>query len=124
MADSSYTPPKPPSGMGTGGRKLWNDIVSRYELAQHELRLLTEACRTADDCDRFAKVIAVDGDLITNPSSGLVKPHPLHNQLRDARLSLARLLGALRIPEEYERDASGLRRPNRRMGVHRPRRVS
>jgi hypothetical protein len=68
----------------------------------HELGLLLEACRTSDDLDNLAKVIAADGPMLDG------KPHPALAEARQLRIVLSRLTASLRVPDEDEN------RPQRR----------
>lgn len=89
--------PKPPSGCGPAGRRLWIAVVTDYELAEHELTLLTRACRVADTCNDLQAVVDIEGPLITT-RFGEPKAHPALTELRSQSLLLARLVTALRVP--------------------------
>lgn len=104
----------PPKGAGPSGRALWSDVVSKYDLEEHELALLREACRTVDDLDSLAAVSAAEGMTLGT------KVHPAVVEARQLRIALARLLGALRLPAGDEDDQSAGRRPQRRVGVRGP----
>ncbi len=84
----------PPRGTKASGRRLWVDVVRRFELDEHELAMLREACRTVDQLDVLAGVLAVDG-LILND-----KAHPALVESRQLRIVLTRLLASLRLPDE------------------------
>ena len=75
-----------PRGLGPAGRRLWRSVLDQYELEEHERVLLVEACRTADTCTRLEEAAA---DLDTGPV--LV-------ELRQQRLTLFKLISALRLP--------------------------
>lgn len=109
MADRR-TPP-PPKGLKTPGRRLWRDVVARFELERHEADLLTQACRTLDLIDALDQL--VDGEGLMRDG----KAHPALVEARQQRITLARLLAALRLPDEEEQ------RPQRRQirGVYRGR---
>jgi hypothetical protein len=101
-------PPRPPRGLKTPGRKLWNDVQARYELETHEELLLLEMCRTADILDRLARLIAADGP---ESSWAIV-------EARQQRIAFARLSAAMRLPAGDENDQqAGARRPQRRTGA-------
>ena len=104
--------PSPPKGAGPSGRALWRDVLSKYDLEQHETALLTEACRTVDQLDELAAAVARDGALL-----GGAKVHPGLVEARQLRIALARLLGALRLPAGDEDDQAAGRRPQRRVGA-------
>lgn len=100
--------PRPPRGLKTPGRKLWNDVQARYELEVHEELLLLEMARTADTLDRLAKLIAADG-----PDSSWATV-----EARQQRIAFARLSAAMRLPAGAEGDhQAGARRPQRRVGA-------
>ena len=90
--------PKCPPRVGAGGRKLWAAIVDTYELSEHELQVLREAVRTVDQIDRLQAIVQADGDMQESPQGRRV--HPAVVELRQQRVVLARLLAALRIPDE------------------------
>lgn len=76
-----------PRGLGAAGRRLWKSVTDTYELEEHERAVLTEAARTADLCAK----LAAKADRIDGTSPVLV-------ELRQQRLALAKLLGALKVP--------------------------
>ena len=83
---------------------LWRDVLGKYELEEHELALLREACRTVDDLDTLAAVVATEG--MTKGA----RVHPALVEARQLRIALA-LCGALRLPAGDEDDqAAGRRR--------------
>ncbi len=90
--------PKPPPGTRVAGRRLWSAIVDDYDLAEHELQILREAVRTVDLIDALHKVAGEEGPLAE--SSQGVRVHPALVELRQQRITLARLLAALKIPSE------------------------
>lgn len=100
---------KAPKGLGLAGRRLWRSVTDVFELEEHEMALLREACGCADACERLAGVVAAEGEMTTT-RLGEPRAHPALVELRMQRLTLARLLVALRIPAGDE-DAG---RPQRR----------
>jgi hypothetical protein len=112
--------PAPPRGSRARGRRLWTDILTRFELEQHELCLLAEIVRTADLLDELVAIAAAEGLMVSGPHGS--KPHPAVVEARQARIALARLTAALRLPtgDEGEGGQEELvrRRPQqRRVGV-------
>jgi hypothetical protein len=91
------TIPKPPEGLGAGGRRLWRAVLRDYELAEHEMLLLREAAFTSDLCEALQAVIDAEGPTTANHLGG-VKMHPALAELRQQRLALARLVVCLRVP--------------------------
>ena len=100
--------PKAPAGLGASGRRLWRSVVTDFDLDEHELVLMRQACRTADLCDRLEKQLDRD-ELMASTSQGL-RVHPAASELRQQRIALARLLVALRVPADEADTRSGQRR--------------
>jgi hypothetical protein len=111
MTDASK-PERAPAGAGPAGRKLWRAVVVEYELQEHELLLLREAVRTADLLDELEATLQAEGTVIDSPQGR--KAHPAATEARAQRVTLARLLAALRLPAGEE---GGERRPQRRGGA-------
>lgn len=106
--------PKAPSGLGASGRALWRAVLDDYELGAHELALLKSACATADAIDRLQT--ALDNDGVMSESSQGIRVHPALPELRQQRLTFARLLTALRVPTGEE--AAGTAEPRgQRRGI-------
>ncbi len=103
------TAPKPPPGLGTSGRRLWRSVVDSYTMAEHELTLLREACRTADAVDLLQAQLDRDG--VMSESSQGVRVHPALAELRQQRITLARLLAALQVPAEQGDQSRPVRAP-------------
>lgn len=90
---------KAPAGLGSAGRRLWRSVTADFELAGHEVLILAEACRTSDVCAELARVVARDGPLLEGP-----RLHPACRELRQQRITLARLVTCLRIPADDDAD--------------------
>lgn len=94
--DAERPPPRMPAGFGAAGRKLWRAVVTEFELADHEVALLEEACRARD---RVAELrVQVDRDGLMLPSSQGMRLHPALAEGRQQQLALARLLATLSLP--------------------------
>jgi hypothetical protein len=89
---------------------LWSSIVADYDLDEHELALLTQAVRTVDLLERLHELV------IGNPVMDGDKPHAAVVEARQQRITLARLLAALRVPMG-EQDEDAPPRTQRRVGV-------
>jgi hypothetical protein len=94
-----------PRGLKTGGKRLWTAVTATWELERHEVELLTQACRTVDRLDRLEAAgrdapLTIDG-----------RANPVLVESRQQSIALARLLAALRLPDEAEV------RPQRRTGA-------
>ncbi len=81
--------------LGPGGGRLWAEVLGRYELDEHERALLLQAARTVDVLDDLAAVTAAEG-----PLSPIGDVHPAVVEARQQRLTLARLIASLRLPED------------------------
>ena len=73
-----------PRGLKVSGRRLWKSTVDVFELEEHELGMLREACRTADAIDGLQA--AVDRDGVLNVSSQGLRAHPALVELRQQRI--------------------------------------
>lgn len=93
MADKT---PRPPAGLRTSGRALWRAVMRDYVLDEHETTILRECCRTADSLDGLQALVDAEG-LMGETSQG-PRVHPALVELRQQRITFARLLTALRIP--------------------------
>lgn len=105
MTDRRRPARKPPKGLEVGGKRLWRAIAGRFDLEQHETELLTQACRTLDLLERLQEA-ATAGPLQIDG-----KTNPLLAETRLQRITLARLLAAMRLPDEEQG------RPQRRTGA-------
>lgn len=113
------TPPSPPKGLRTSGRRLWREVVDSYELEVHESLLLRQACRCADRLDELATLVESDGVMVDDPRRGLVA-HPAAVEHRQQSITMTRLLASLRLPSGDEDEARPQRRGAAR-GAYQPR---
>lgn len=90
--------PKAPAGLGARGRKFWRSTLADFELSGAEQEILAEACRTLDDLDRLAGMIAEHGSMVTG-SQGQPVLNPAVTEARGQRLALHRLVAALQLPD-------------------------
>ena len=97
---------KRPKGLGTAGAALWRSIMDGgvYELRPDELRILEDACRTADLVALFEAELA-GTDLVVTGSQGQPVANPMLAEVRQHRALLARQLKALNLPDEDGRAA-------------------
>ena len=91
---------KPPTGLKTPGKQLWDAVINKYVLTASEIEMLGQACRTADELDRLEKAVRALPDLTTTGSTGQLKPHPLLGEVRAHRQLLERLTAALNLPDD------------------------
>lgn len=99
-------PPRPPRGLGTYGKRLWETCVNDQaeqgaELDPRELAILEEACRTRDLIHDLSKAIKEHG-VTAKGVRGQVRMSSLVPELRQQRLALAKLLGDLHLIDEPE----------------------
>jgi hypothetical protein len=99
------TTPKPPRGLKTAGRTLWQGISEGWDLRPDELRILGDAAREADIIDRLEKA-GNDVDLTVKGSMGQEVIHPIFAEIRQHRATLASLLRQLKL-SEVDDGASG-----------------
>ena len=116
--------PANPFHLGTGGQRLWRQLVAQDASLDDELNPMrataVEACRTQDRCDVLAALCGSEDVMIDN-GKGQPVAHPAWVEARQQAALLARLIAALRLPDE----ATGAR-PQRRQvrGVQKPSAVS
>lgn len=103
-------PTTTPPDLGAGGLKLWRAITRAHkDLDAGQVVTLTQACRMKDRCDELAALVESQG-----PDSRA------HDREQSASAALARLITALRLPDE-----STGKKPQRRgvRGVQAPSRI-
>jgi len=79
-------------------------VVSGWELEQHELALLREATRTVDVLDKLHAIVEAEGPVVDGGKAG-PKVHPALTDARQLRVTMARVLAALRLPDGDEGDS-------------------
>lgn len=104
-------PPTAPSGLKDSGRRLWKAAVDVFDLDEHELALLREACRTVDSLDALQAAVDRDGVVVQSPQG--VKAHPALVEVRQQRITFARLVAQLGIPTDDDGKAGKQHRPAR-----------
>lgn len=108
--------------LGPSGRALFDDITGRFALDQGERLLLLNAARTADRLDALDAEVTRDG--VTVETVQGLRAHPALVEQRQQAVTLARLVSALRVPEdEAGDDGEAVQRPQRRAGVRGPYRL-
>lgn len=89
----------PPQRLGPNGRKLWIEVVAKYELRQDELETLKAACGEADLIEKMNAALE-DEPLLVKGSMGQLVTHPLVQELRQHRITMASLLRGLKLPDD------------------------
>lgn len=88
-----------PRGLKAAGRRLWNATTDTYEMREDELVILKDACAEADLIARMEKELETE-DLTVKGSMGQLVAHPLVQELRQHRSTLAALLRGLKLPDD------------------------
>lgn len=105
-------PPPPPAGLKVSGRSLWKAAVAVFDFDEHELALLRESCRTLDALDALQTAVDLDGVVVESPQG--VKAHPALVEVRQQRITYARLIAQLGIPAgDEDKVGKSARRPAR-----------
>lgn len=115
--------PEPPENAKDAGRQLWTGIVSRFDLAPHELELLRQAVGVLDTCDELAAIVEAEGLMVPVLPHG-TKPNPALVELRAQRITFGRLMAALQVPMGEEKESDEPRRTQRRSGFRGPYRLN
>ncbi len=93
-----------PRGLGPRGRRLWRAIAARdpraVEAGDPRRDVAVEACRAADQLDALAEILEDEGLLVIDPASGAKRIHPALVESNRLRPLLARLIVAMRLPDE------------------------
>lgn len=93
-----------PTGLGPRGRKLWQAVVARDSKvadptdARRDIAL--EACRIADQLEGLNDQLLAEGLLLPADDRAGVRVHPALVESNRMRPLLARLIVALRLPDE------------------------
>lgn len=95
-----------PTGLKTAGKKLWQETTKSYVLRQDELEILKGACAEADLIVRMEEEL-VGSSLTVLGSQGQIVAHPLVQELRQHRATMAGLLRGLKLPDEGGAEAVG-----------------
>jgi len=98
MNDESIAP-EAPVEFGERGASLWRELHACLEFDVREVALIVEACRTVDIIDELAGAVKADG-LMSAGSTGQPVVNPAVAELRQQQAAFARLIGALKFPED------------------------
>ena len=97
------TPPRPPAGLGSPGRRLWRSIVGPYVLNPVELTVLERACRTVDQIGQLEDELAELDSWEVTGRFAQPQTHPHVEQIRRLTVVLEHLLTSLKLPDEETR---------------------
>jgi hypothetical protein len=103
MPDES---PKPPDGLETAGKQLWDSVTATFVLNAGEIEILRQAAATADEIALLEAELR-SSSLVVAGYAGQPRPNPLLKIIQDHRLLLRRLVDSLALPDEGEE--SGMR---------------
>jgi len=109
--------------LGTRGQRLWDSLLAQDSALEDESNPMREvalsAARTADRVDHLEQMAATIDPVVEGRGGPMI--HPLLAEVRQQSALLARLVAALRLPDE----ATG-KRPQKRQvrGVQKPSAVS
>jgi len=106
---------KPPEGITGAGLELWNRLHDALEFTMTESQIAVELCRTVSLCGLLAKELDALGPVIDGQRG--IKVNPIAAELRQQRLTAARLVACLSIPQHPD---AAVDRPSARKlrGVH------
>ncbi len=117
------TPPKTPSGLNARGKRMWAALLAQdpsleaVDNPQRETALTT--CRTADRVEQLERLSMAVDPVVEGRSGPMI--HPLLAEVRQQSALLARLVAALRLPD----DVTGKRPQHRQVrGMQQPSKVS
>jgi hypothetical protein len=96
MPDESL---KPPDGLETVGRQLWDSVTATFVLGAGELEILRQACRTSDEIALLEAELRASS-LVVAGYAGQPRPNPLLKIIQDHRLLLRRLVDSLALPDD------------------------
>lgn len=89
-----------PTDLGPSGLALFTALTSTYEVEPHELALILEAARVTDRLDDLDADVREHGVTVASPQG--LKTNPSLVEARAQALTLARLITALRLPDEAD----------------------
>jgi hypothetical protein len=96
MPDES---PKPPDGLETAGKQLWDSITTTFALNAGETEILRQAAATADEIALLEAELRATSLMVAG-YSGQPRPNPLLKIIQDHRLLLRRLVDSLALPDD------------------------
>lgn len=106
-----------PRGLGAAGRKLWDDVMERYELLLPAKVILTECCRMCDRLERLDKALGNKDQLwfelgdseekFDGVTDVRVIVNPMIGEARQLQSALAIALGKIGVMQAGEQKQSG-----------------
>lgn len=96
-----------PEVLGAAGARLWEETLATYEMAEHELAILQEACYTLDLVQTMRRRVKKDG-VVSSGSMGQDVVHPLIGEMRQQRGLFSQLMNGLKLPDVVPDESTGL----------------
>jgi len=103
MSDESL---KPPDGLETAGKQLWDSVTASFVLNAGEVEILRQAAATTDEIALLEAELRASS-LVVAGYAGQPRPNPLLKIIQDHRLLLRRLVDSLALPDDDQE--SGMR---------------
>jgi hypothetical protein len=94
--------PAPPEAFAAQGTALWQRVAAEFEPSAFEAAILTEACRTVDELQSIRDELRAAETIVVVGSTGQPRAHPLLDEVRRHRETLARLLTVLGVDEQAQ----------------------
>ena len=107
---------KPPEGVTGAGLDLFRELHQTLNFTVAEAQIVVELCRTVSLCELLAKELDVLGPVVDGQRG--IKVNPIAAEIRQQRLTAARLIASLNIPAHPD---AAVERPSARgvRGVYR-----
>jgi len=103
MSDESL---KPPDGLETAGKQLWDSVTASFVLNAGEVEILRQAAATADEIALLEAELRASS-LVVAGYAGQPRPNPLLKIIQGYRLLLRRLVDSLALLDDDQE--SGMR---------------
>lgn len=87
---------KPPQGVVGAGLDLFRQLHNGLDFTAAEAQIVTELCRTVSLCELLARELDAQGPVVDGQRGP--RPNPLLAEIRQQRLTAARLIASLNIP--------------------------
>ena len=97
---------KPPDGLETAGKQLWDSVTASFVLNAGEVEILRQAAATADEIALLEAELRASS-LVVAGYAGQPRPNPLLKIIQGHRLLLRRLVDSLALPDDDQE--SGMR---------------
>jgi hypothetical protein len=99
----------PPTGLKTGGKRLWHNVIDGWEVPAEQHSLLENVCRSQDRIDKLTRIVDRQGMTQKN-RFGMAAAHPAALLLRSEVANFAQLYRLLQLQAPSGED-DGVGRP-------------